>query len=563
MVNSIDHPRSLDGTLSLHGGMNDYDAPWLLQPIQAQIVYDMELERQGQWSKRRGTSSIGAASGITDVVPGGAMSFYDDSLGQGVVLGVYDDKLLAFQGNGAFFQVASGASMTRTLHMGSRGYVGGRDTIYVHSAERNFSDPSLATELLGLNIDRTDTRATGMRPTCSTWWQYRLWVGNNLVLQNDQTLWWSELNDGLTYSGANTLQIEPGRGGRIMALAPVRSTQDVAPQMLIFKERMIAVLTTYWGSSSALIPAAADALDTVNSSIKPFADGYGCVATRSVQYVSGSPFADVLFLAHDGIRGIRRAQNDTLAGATKPISEPIRATMQRINFTHAHKAVSVVWDQKYFLAVPLDGATENTHVIVLDLVTGAWYINRWRVRDLVTDRLTETSDKVWLQYGILTTDSVSSGAVNGYHMFKGFSGNYDPDSKGVRFQWDTRGYAFQDITRKKAWETVGLSGQMADGSSPIELWARVDQGAWSKLASSLVFPDPGAFAITMGEDALPWSKGEEQLYMRKADLSQLEPGYVLQVRVVESGVTNYARPTFYRMNVMARILDPEFDNQIT
>lgn len=562
MPNTIDHQRNLDGTLSLHGGMNDWDAPWLLQPMQANIIYDMEVERQGQWSKRRGTSSIGAPSGITDVRPGGAMSFYDSALSQGVICGVYDGDVLMFQGNGGFFQVATGASMTRTLHMGSRGYGGGRDTLYIHSAEINFSSPSLASQLLSIDIDRSATTASGMYPTCSTWWQYRLWVGNNMAAQNDQTVWWSSLNNGLQYSGANSIQIEPGRGGRVTAFAPIRSTQEVAPQMLIFKERLIAVLTTYWGSNSSLIPSAADALDTINSSVKPFADGYGCVATRSLQYVTGSPLGDMIFLAHDGIRGIRRAENDTLAGASKPISEPIRATIERINFTHAHKAVSAVWDQKYFLAVPLDGATENSHIIILDLTTGAWYLNRWSVRGLATDRLTETADKLYLQYGNLTSDTVATGQATGYHLFKAYSGNFDPDSKGVRFQWDSRGYAFQDITRKKAWEYVGLSAQMVDGSSPIELWARVDNSVWTKLGS-VNYPDPGAFAITLAQDPLPWTKDEAPIYMRKADLSQLEPGYVLQIRVVESGVSNTARPTFYRMNVTARVLDPEFDNEIT
>jgi hypothetical protein len=539
--------------------MNDFDADWLLPPTHGALIYDMEIERQGQFSKRRGAASIGASSGISDVKPGGAFPFYDDALGQGVLLGIQDGMAQIFQGNGAFFQVASGASFARTLHMGSRGYAGGRDTIYVHSAEKNFSNPSLASCLVGIDIDRNASTVTDMKPTCSTWWQYRLWVGNNLVTPNDQTVWWSELNNGLAYSAVNSIQVEPGRGGRVMAFAPIRSTQEVAPQMLIFKERLIAILTTYWGSSGSLIPAAADALDTVNSSVKPISDSYGCVATKSLQYVTGSPFGDLVFLAHDGIRAIRRAQNDTLAGASKPISEPIRSTIGRINFTHAHKAASVVWDQKYFLAVPLDGARENSHVIILDLNTGAWYINRWSARDLAADRLTETDDKLYFQNHNITTDSTASGQAAGYHIFKGYTGNFDPDSKAVRYQWDTRGFAFQDISRKKAWDYVGLMGEMVDGSSPVEVWARVDHGGWSKLAVDLEYPDPGAFAITLGEDALPWTKGDSQIYLRQADLSLLKPGYVLQLRVMDSGVSNSSRPTFYRMNVTARMIDAEFD----
>jgi len=562
MTQQIDHNGSLDGTISLHQGMNDHDASWLLQPTQAALIQDMQIDRQGQWSKRYGMTTIGAASGATDVRPGALMPFWDSALTQDVLYSIQDGQAIAFPGNGSYFQIATGASFTRTQHMGSRGYAGGRDTLFMHSAEINFSSPSLASLLVGVNIDRTDTTATGMAPTCSAWWQYRLWCGNNMVLGDDQSVWWSSINDGLTYSAINSIRVEPGRGGRIMGFAPVRSVAEAAPQMLVFKERMIAILTTYWGSSSSLIPGAGDALDTIKSSVRPFADTYGCVATKSIQYVTGSPFGDIVFLAHDGIRAIRRAENDTLAGASKPISQPIRATIGRVNFTHAQKAVSVVWDQKYFLAVPLDGSTENTHVLILDLNDGAWYLNSWKAGDLATDRLTTTSDKIWIQDNRLTADSTASGLTTGFHVYRGYNGYVDPNGVPPTFQWDSRDYAFQDITRKKRWEWVGITGQVENGSSPQDMWGRVDRGEWQQLAS-FTLPDESQSIVIMGSDPLPWVESDSSLHMRKADLSTLPPGYTLQVRVSETAASSYARPTFFRMNVAARIIDPEFDNKIT
>jgi hypothetical protein len=205
-------------------------------------------------------------------------------------------------------------------------------------------------------------------------------------------VWWSELGDGLSYSSLNTLQIEPGIGGHVQQLFPLRG---FTPSIVVFKERAIATIEPYWGSSSHLIPAAGDALDTLKTNIRLIANGTGCVAPLSVQFVPGGPGGDIYFLAKDGVRALTRANDDTISGVSKPISDSILTTIRRINFSYAHKVVSAVLDTRYHLAVPLDGATDNTHVLTFDFETEAWSVQTWHLH--IGDHTLRVIDLVRLQ----------------------------------------------------------------------------------------------------------------------------------------------------------------------
>jgi hypothetical protein len=44
----------------------------------------------------------------------------------------------------------------------------------------------------------------------------------------------------------------------------------------------------------------------------------------------------------------------------------------RIHWTAAAGAAAAVWDDRYFLAVPVDGSTVNNAVLVFDLASKSW-----------------------------------------------------------------------------------------------------------------------------------------------------------------------------------------------
>ena len=115
-----------------------------------------------------------------------------------------------------------------------------------------------------------------------------------------------------------------------------------------------------------------DALST-DSFIKTLVTDIGCIAKRSVVQANGG----VIFLSDNGVY----AMNPTQVGANEamrlltnaqPLSAPIDDVIQRINRTYAYRAVGVYWGNRYYLAVPVDGSSENNAVLVYNFILNAW-----------------------------------------------------------------------------------------------------------------------------------------------------------------------------------------------
>lgn len=536
--------------VSAHKGMVNKDFPWLLGESTFVHAENLIIDRLGARKHRGGVSSIG---GRNDA-PGGIFMLHDDDKAQDSIFAINGGQLYIMPGAGVVEERASAVSLTNNLHMFSRGRYKGRVAYYITQAGADDSSPSLASNLMVVTDNNTYTQQTSLAPTVSLWWQNRLWC-NNVIDQDLDTLWWSELGDGLSFSLTNTTRIEPGVGGNITGFVPLRGN---SPQLLIFKERAIAVLTTFWGSSSSLIPIAADALDFIKSSIRLVSDTVGCVSPQSIQFIPGAPGGDIYFLARDGVRAVSRAADDTVSGASRPISDAIIDTINRINFKFAKKAVSAFFDNKYHLAVPLDGATENTHILSFDVITGAWYLNTWKAKSLVVGPLNETQDRLWMQYNTLTSDSAVTGTSTDYHVFKTFTGTIDPGSSPIITREDSRAYAFGDMTRRKTWDHFTLHVRNEGNATALyTILYNVDQKGWITAATNVAFA--GKEVPILAQTPLPWLASEALVRQFRLDLTKIEPGYFIQMRVL--GQSHASQPIVVETDVSARILDEEFDNR--
>ena len=111
--------------------------------------------------------------------------------------------------------------------------------------------------------------------------------------------------------------------------------------------------------------------NTVNltsATVKQVTDEVGCLARRSIEQIG----SEVLFLSDNGVYGISFVDEYNLRGTALPLSEPINKTIQRINKAHADKAVSAYFDNRYYLAVPLDDSTENNAIIIYNFLNKQW-----------------------------------------------------------------------------------------------------------------------------------------------------------------------------------------------
>ena len=102
---------------------------------------------------------------------------------------------------------------------------------------------------------------------------------------------------------------------------------------------------------------------------------------------------DALFLSRDGVRSIAQSAQDKKRGVNLPISWPIQDWIDRINWAYAYKAQAAVWADKYLLAVPIDSATENSHVLCWSrrafeangkrggwTIWRNWHVNCWGIQ---------------------------------------------------------------------------------------------------------------------------------------------------------------------------------------
>lgn len=550
--------------MDVSGGMDARNKPWIVQQNFSTYLENLAIDRPGAREKALGVESIGSGTGTTALgLPHGVMKWYDRQLDQEVLLSVNGNEMFLWPGNAQYLQVACGASMYPSLHMGQQGLwqPGGflDDAMFVSSAHRGETNHSAASLLSVVSFGREFSQNASMAPYCTVWWGGRLWVGGNALAETPDTLWWSELNDGLLFSVNNTVQIEPGRGGRIVAIIPIRALTN---RLLVLKEDLIAQFEAFWGNSSAAIPQSSDALDTVKSSVRTVAENVGCVAALSVQYVPGAQAGDIFFLAKDGVRAISRASDDTVSGAALPVSAIIQDIIDRINFQQAHKCTSAVIDQAYHLAVPLDGATDLTHVLIYNIVQNQWSVRGWTPRAFAVARLSDTRDRLWMQYNAFTTDSNASGYLSGWHVYRCYEGDVDPNGAPVTWQEDTRAFSFGYLENKKRWEWMGIQLANANATCTVDVQYRVDNGAWNPLGS-MMFPIEGGQIVVMGVDPLPWTPNEITINGKKLSLADIEPGYTMQFRLVSSSTTEWSHPAVMNVLVAGRPIQSEFDNSIT
>lgn len=118
--------------------------------------------------------------------------------------------------------------------------------------------------------------------------------------------------------------------------------------------------------------ATGDALDTT-CFIKTLVTDIGCIAKKSIVQANGG----VIFLSDYGVYMMNPTQvgsNESMRLLTnaQPMSAPVDDIILRINKTFAHRAVAAYWNNRYYLAVPIDLSEKNNVVLVYNFILNAW-----------------------------------------------------------------------------------------------------------------------------------------------------------------------------------------------
>ena len=118
-------------------------------------------------------------------------------------------------------------------------------------------------------------------------------------------------------------------------------------------------------------PAIAASIDrgiNADSFIQTLTTQFGCSARRSIQLAG----QQVFFLSDRGIFQLSHTLDLRLIGDQRPLSEPISDLVNRINATASSGSCGLFWNNRYYLAVPMDSGTSNNAVLVYSLLNQAW-----------------------------------------------------------------------------------------------------------------------------------------------------------------------------------------------
>ena len=178
----------------------------------------------------------------------------------------------------------------------------------------------------------------------------------------------------------------------------------------------------------------------------------GCLARRSVVMKGNAMF----FLSDDGVYGVEFLNDYNLRGADEPISKNIQPYIDRINKNLAAKAVGVLFNNRYYLAVALDssaGANDalgNNTILIFNFLNKAWEsIDTFGASDFIIKNLIIGS--------AAERDSIYAvTSLGGLHELEATESNLDELVSSsatitvpVTSSLTTRGYALGNLDRKR------------------------------------------------------------------------------------------------------------------
>ena len=207
----------------------------------------------------------------------------------------------------------------------------------------------------------------------------------------------------------------------------------------------------------------ANSLDLGSSVSQLITNEVGCLARDSIQQIGNS----MIFLSDNGVYGLDFIDLYNLRGQDVPLSASIEGTIKRINKEYASKAKSVYFNNRYYLAVPLDDSTTNNALLIYNFLNKQW------------ESIDSINDPEW-QYSELTVagegDKRSVYAINrngGVHRYESRSDDRDlyivqvdgtVTNSQVSSSVITRMFNLNSLDRKK-WNNFDLHIQSSEDNT--------------------------------------------------------------------------------------------------
>ena len=201
--------------------------------------------------------------------------------------------------------------------------------------------------------------------------RHAIYYGNRHIVQTDgNTFKVSHYLQDNHWSSLDMFSINDGGNDRLISITPWTLNEFV-----VFMRNSIFYANVGVGSYNA-----GDAASEPDSYVKSLATDIGCIAKGSVVQAGGG----IMFLSDNGVyianpagAGAGGSAGNTPEGVrlltlTEPLSSTVSDVIERINYNYVSGAVAVYFENRYYLAVPLDSSTTNNAVLVYNFINKAW-----------------------------------------------------------------------------------------------------------------------------------------------------------------------------------------------
>lgn len=288
----------------------------------------------------------------------------------------------------------------------------------------------------------------------------------------------SDILDSNTFDSIlSQFRVTPGVADYIVGIHPFYNDN-----MLVLNRNSIHMITGTQGTLS----------DTV---LRELTREVGCLARKSIV----SQGNNVFFLSDNGVYGLSFIDEYNLRGVEKPLSEKIQPFINRINKRLADGAVGTYFENRYYLAVPLDSiagrddAKGNNAVLVYNMLNKGW----------------ESIDTFGnANFNIINFLHGQDGSRNELYLINDAGGLHLADATelprdyysvtvtgaseqmAVDYQLSSRGYNFKDYGRKKYSKAI------------VQMQSGMDNASDVAFRFSTEDPDTTDFEVTSIADLL-------------------------------------------------------------
>ncbi len=287
-------------------------------------------------------------------------------------------------------------------------------------------------------------------PPWATYFQRRLWMP--YLYENGGTLTVSTYtNRGIADEIIASDILDSNTYDRVLNQFRISGgTADYVVAMHGFYDDALVVMNR--NSIHAVVGTQGSLADTV---VKELTSEVGCLARKSVVMQANN----LMFLSDNGVYALTFLNDYNLRGTEEPLSKNIQPYIDRINARLAGDATAVYYDNRYYLAVPLDSvagagdAQGNNAILVFNFLNKGWesldtYGNSgFLITDFVTAGAGVRNDlyAVSSSGGIHKMEAVDSQADSISAEF----GSATIDSEPINSSLTTRGYDLGTQERKR------------------------------------------------------------------------------------------------------------------